>query len=172
MVAKPDDGFAGAAAREDDAVLARALHDGQRQKGIYGTDIVDQNNLFRAYALGNVRELTHQSRRSDPAMLQASSTTRAASKRIPTKTYARELMELFTLGIGQLQRAATCAKARALSPAGTFQRQTGQFFLNARQHDDGDKTFLGQSGDFSGDDIVDIIFRQPACAAMVRRQRS
>ncbi len=130
-------------------------------KGIYGTDIVDQNNLLRAYALGNWRELTHQIVR-DRAMLKWLDNARSV-KAHPNENMARELMELFTLGIGNYSEQDVRESARAFTGY-TFQRQTGQFYLNARQHDNGDKTFLGQSGDFSGDDVVDIIFRQPACA--------
>jgi uncharacterized protein (DUF1800 family) len=130
-------------------------------KGIYGSDIVDQNNLLRAYALGNWRELTHAMVR-DRAMLKWLDNARSV-KAHPNENMARELMELFTLGIGHYSEQDVRESARAFTGY-TFQRSTGQFYLNAAQHDDGSKTFLGQTGNFNGDDIVEIIFKQPACA--------
>jgi uncharacterized protein (DUF1800 family) len=130
-------------------------------KGIYGNDIVDQNALLRSYALGNWRELTHQIVR-DRAMLKWLDNARSV-KAHPNENMARELMELFTLGIGNYTEQDVRESARAFTGY-TFIRATGQFYFNGRQHDDGDKTFLGQTGAFNGDDIVDIIFKQPACA--------
>ena len=75
-------------------------------------------------------------------------------------------MELFTLGIGNYTEQDIRESARAFT-GWTFQRQpdgTGVFFDNQRTHDDGVKTFLGRTGNFSGTDIVNIIFQQPAAA--------
>ena len=130
-------------------------------KGIYGTDIVDQNNLLRGYALGNWRELTHAIVR-DRAMLKWLDNARSV-KAHPNENMARELMELFTLGIGNYTEQDVRESARAFTGY-TFQRRTGQFYFNAAQHDNGPKIFLGQVGDFNGDDVVEIIFKQPACA--------
>ncbi len=79
----------------------------------------------------------------------------------PNENYARELMELFTLGIGNYTEEDVRESARALT-GWTIDRQTGEFTFNARVHDDGSKTFLSRTGNFNGDDIVDIIFQQPA----------
>jgi uncharacterized protein (DUF1800 family) len=73
-------------------------------------------------------------------------------------------MELFTLGIGNYTEQDIRESARAFT-GWTFRRNpdgTGTFVDNRAQHDDGTKTFLGQTGNFSGGDIVNIIFRQPA----------
>ena len=129
------------------------------QKGIYGTDIVDQNWLLRHYALGNWRDLTHQIAR-DRAMLKWLDNARNV-KAHPNENFARELMELFTLGIGNYTENDVRESARAFTGY-TFRRRTGEFFFNAAQHDDGSKTFLGQTGNFNGDDVIDIIFTQPA----------
>jgi len=67
-------------------------------KGIYGLDIVEQNELLRRYALGNWRELTHYVAR-DRAMLKWLDNARSL-KAHPNENFARELMELFTLGVG------------------------------------------------------------------------
>ncbi|MBV9409544.1 MAG: DUF1800 family protein, partial [Candidatus Eremiobacteraeota bacterium] len=78
----------------------------------------------------------------------------------------RELMELFTLGIGNYTEQDIRESARAFT-GWTFRRNpdgTGTFFDNQNQHDNGVKTFLGQSGNFTGADIVSIIYKQPAAS--------
>jgi len=129
------------------------------QKGVYGLDIVEQNELLRRYALGNWRELTHGIAR-DRAMLKYLDNARNV-KAHPNENFARELMELFTLGIGNYTENDVRESARAFTGY-TFRRLTGRFFFNAAQHDDGAKTFLGRTGNFTGDDAIDIIFAQPA----------
>ncbi len=132
------------------------------QKGISGQEMLMQNQLFREYALGNVRDLTlHVSQ--DPAMLRYLDNN-VNVKAHPNENYARELMELFTLGIGNYTEQDIRESARAFT-GWTFRRNpdgTGEFFDNARQHDDGAKTFLGRTGNFNGADVVRIIFEQPA----------
>jgi len=132
------------------------------EKGTSAQMLLMQNQLFREYALGNVRDLTlHVSQ--DPAMLRYLDNN-VNEKAHPNENYARELMELFTLGIGNYTEQDIRESARAFT-GWTFRRTpdgTGQFFDNRNQHDDGVKTFLRQSGTFSGTDIVNVIFRQPA----------
>jgi len=134
------------------------------EKGTTEQELFMQNQLFREYALGNVRDLT-QHVSQDPAMLRyLDNNVNAAAH--PNENYARELMELFTLGIGNYTETDVRESARAFT-GWTFRRNpdgTGYFFDNVRQHDDGKKTFLGQTGNFTGSDIVAIIFRQPAAA--------
>ena len=132
------------------------------EKGTAAQELLMQNQLFRQYALGNVRDLTlHVSQ--DPAMLRYLDNN-VNAKAHPNENYARELMELFTLGIGNYTEQDIRESARAFT-GWTFRRNpdgTGTFVDNRGQHDDGTKTFLGQTGNFSGGDIVNIIFRQPA----------
>jgi len=128
-------------------------------KNIYGLDIVEQNELLRRYALGNWRELTHYVAR-DRAMLKWLDNARSV-KAHPNENFARELMELFTLGIGNYTEQDVRESARAFTGF-TFAPRTGQFYFNAAQHDDGSKTFLGRTGNFNGDDVIDIILTQPA----------
>lgn len=130
------------------------------QKGITPQELVVQNQLFRRNALGNFHALTLAVSR-DPAMLKYLDNTRS-QKAQPNENYARELMELFTLGIGNYTEADVRESARAFTGWQT-RRGTG-FYVNERQHDDGTKAFLGRSGNFDGKDIVDIIFAQPAAA--------
>jgi uncharacterized protein (DUF1800 family) len=136
-------------------------------KGIYGTDIVDQNWLLRHYALGNWRDLTHQIAR-DRAMLKWLDNARNV-KAHPNENFARELMELFTLGIGNYTENDVRESARAFTGY-TFRRRTGEFYFNATQHDGGDKTFLGHTGNLNGDDVIDIIFTQPTAPKYFARR--
>ncbi len=129
-------------------------------KGITAQDILTQNQLYRSYALGNIRKLT-LAVSHDPAMLKYLD-NRANRAQHPNENYARELMELFTLGIGNYTEQDVRESARAFT--GYTLDADDQFVFNPRQHDDGSKTFLGQTGNFTGDDIVNIIFQQPAAA--------
>lgn len=75
----------------------------------------------------------------------------------PNENYAREIMELFSLGIGNYSEDDIKESARAFT--GWQTKSTG-FYFNAKEHDNGNKTFLGESGTFNGDDIVSILVKQ------------
>jgi uncharacterized protein (DUF1800 family) len=81
----------------------------------------------------------------------------------PNENYARELMELFTLGVNQYSEEDIRSSARAWT-GWRYSRFTEQATFDERFHDDGVKTFLGRTGNLTGDDVVDIIFEQPQCA--------
>jgi len=132
-------------------------------KGVQPSDLANQNQLLRGYALGNLHALT-LSLSQDPAMLVYLDNARS-EKEHPNENYARELMELFTLGIGNYTENDVRESARAFT-GWSVRRGGGGFAFNARQHDDGSKTFLGQTGNFDGQSIVDIIFQQPAAARL------
>ena len=132
-----------------------------RSKGIYGLDIAEQNALLRRHALGNFRELVHQISK-DRAMLKWLDGARNV-KAQPNENYARELMELFTLGIGNYTEHDVRESARAFT-GWTFRKPDGPVYFDAAEHDDGVKTFLGRTGQFDGDAIVDIIMAQPAAS--------
>jgi hypothetical protein len=121
--------------------------------------LYQQNVLLRRHALGNFKQLIAEISR-DPAMLDYLNNNQN-KKEHPNENYARELMELFTLGIGNYTENDIKQSARAFS-GWTFAGD--QFVFNAREHDDGMKTFLGQSGNFDGTDIIRIIFEQPAAS--------
>ena len=123
-----------------------------------------QNVLLRRHATGNFRELLHAIAR-DPAMvLYLDNQTNRVGQ--PNENFARELLELFTLGEGQYSEQDIKAAARAFT-GWKVSRKTGRFRFNARQHDDGVKVFLGQTGNFNGDDILDIILQQPRTAEFI-----
>lgn len=123
-----------------------------------------QNKLFRDYAFGNFRDLT-KAITVDPAMLIYLDGIQNR-KGAPNENYARELLELFTLGIGNYTELDVKEAARAL----TGWRVDGLTpYLTQSRFDDGIKTFLGESGNFNHDDIVDIIFNQNAAAQFICR---
>jgi len=131
------------------------------QKGVSPRMVLAQNQLFRDNALGNVRELTWNVS-VDPAMLLYLDNAKN-EKAHPNENYARELMELFTLGLNHYTEQDIRESARAWS-GWTVNRLSGQARFIAARHDDGQKTFLGRSGNFSGRDIVDTIFSQAQSA--------
>ncbi len=136
------------------------------QKGIPAEVLIAQNNLFRSSALGNVRGLT-LAVSQDPAMLRYLDNAQNV-KAHPNENYARELMELFTLGIGNYTETDVRESARSFT-GWSFDRDWAFKNFPAR-HDDGTKTFLGKTGNFTGSDIVEIIFTQPAAARLFAKK--
>ncbi len=134
------------------------------QKGVTPAMAYEQNRLFRSYALGNLRELTRRVS-VDPAMLIYLDNARN-EKRHPNENYAREMMELFTLGVDQYTEEDVRQAARAWT-GWTYNRRLGRAVFVPGRHDDGVKTFLGQTGKFNGDDVVDIVFSRPQCARFI-----
>lgn len=123
-----------------------------------------QDVLLRRYALGNYRELVHAIAH-DPAMLYYLDASRNRKDQ-PNENFARELLELFTLGEGHYSEADVREAARAFT-GWRFDAATGQFAFARNQHDDGRKNFLGRSGNFDGDDIIDIVLEQPQAARFI-----
>jgi uncharacterized protein (DUF1800 family) len=121
-----------------------------------------QNQLFRKFATGNYRALTLEVSK-DPAMLVYLNNNQNV-KAHPNENYARELMELFTLGIGNYTENDIKESARAFTG---WTNAGDQFIFRPNLHDTGMKTFLGRTGNFNGDDIVDIIFRQAATSTYI-----
>src|SRR2546428_3942567 len=115
--------------------------------------------LFRQMATGSFKELI-LAISQDPAMLSYLDNN-SNRKGKPNENYARELMELFTLGVGNFGEQDVKEAARAFT-GWTF---TGnEFVFRRNQHDDGVKTFLGRTGTFDGTDVIEILFAQPAAA--------
>ena len=118
-----------------------------------------QNDLFRAHALGDFSTLLAAVVK-DPAMLIWLDST-ANRKAHPNENFAREVMELFTLGRGLYTERDVQEAARAFT--GWFVTRD-RFQEVASQHDAGSKTVLGRAGNFDGDDIPGILLAQPSCA--------
>lgn len=127
-----------------------------------------QNALLRREALGSFESLVQGIAR-DPAMLiYLDSVTNR--KTHPNENFAREVMELFVLGLGNYSERDIQELARCFTG---WEIQRGQFKFNRFQHDYGQKKFLGKSGEFDGDDGLRVILEQPAapqfiCQKLVR----
>ena len=115
-----------------------------------------QNTQFRRHAAGNFKELLHDISK-DPAMLEYLDNNRNR-KGQPNENYAREVMELFTLGEGHYTENDIKEAARALT-GWTF--VGNRFHFERRQHDEGEKTILGRTGNFDGTQFLDILLSQP-----------
>ncbi len=126
-----------------------------------------QNETFRRNALGNFETLLKEISR-DPAMMIFLDLAQSLKKR-PNENWAREAMELFTLGIGNYSEEDIRQSARAFTGY-RINLRNQQFRYLPGQHDPGRKTFIGHSGNFSGDDILDIILQQPACPEFIGRK--
>lgn len=86
----------------------------------------------------------------------------------PNENFAREVMELFTMGRGNYTEQDVKEAARAFT--GWEANINGEFVFRSFVHDDGEKIFLGKKGNFSGDDILDIILEQPQTATFITRK--
>jgi uncharacterized protein (DUF1800 family) len=122
-----------------------------------------QNVMLRRNALGNYRTLLHEMVR-DPAMV-AYLNGQQNRKQAPNENFARELLELFTLGEGHYTEADIKQAARAFT--GWKVISPGVAEVDSRQFDEGRKSFFGKSGHFDGHDIIDIILEQPRAAEFV-----
>ncbi|HWB13565.1 MAG TPA: DUF1800 domain-containing protein [Pirellulales bacterium] len=124
-----------------------------------------QNVILRNNALGRFAPLLDQVSK-DPAMLVwLDSTTN--HKAHPNENFAREVMELFCLGIGNYSEHDIKEAARAFTG---WELRQSEFRFNRYQHDPGQKTVLGQTGAWTGDDVLRILLQQPATARFLVRK--
>lgn len=119
-------------------------------------------DLLHRHALGHFRDMLQEISK-DPAMLVWLDTNQS-KKGMPNENYARELMELFSLGIGHYTEQDIREAARAFTG---WEIRDGRAHWNANQHDAGEKTVLGKTGRWKGDDIVRFCVDQPACATFI-----
>jgi uncharacterized protein (DUF1800 family) len=123
-----------------------------------------QNDLFRRFATGNWLEMLVQVSK-DPAMLiwldQAQS-----RKAHPNENFARELMELFTLGEGHYTEKDVTEAARALT-GWSYDRPNQEFIERPFIHDNGTKTVLGRTGNLDGQEVLEQILAQPQAAHFI-----
>ena len=124
-----------------------------------------QLELFRRHAVGNFRDLLIGVAQ-DPAMLVFLDAGRNV-KGAPNENFGREVMELFTLGVGNYEEKDIREAARAFTG---WTNDDLSYKLDAEKHDDGMKTFLGRTGNFDGVAILDIILEQKAAANFLARK--
>jgi uncharacterized protein (DUF1800 family) len=138
-------------------------------------DMIKQMEILRSKGLGNYKELLLEISKN-PAMLfwlDNNQNHRTA----PNENWGRELLELFSMGQGHYSEDDVKMAARAFTgwtmkpklPRSPYMRGTWEFEYHAEDHDDGPKTFLGRSGNFNGEDIIDIIAEEPATARFIAR---
>jgi uncharacterized protein (DUF1800 family) len=111
-----------------------------------------QHEVLRQHAAGNFRSFVHEISR-DPAMIDYLN-NQQNRKGKPNENYARELMELFTLGVGNYSENDIKEAAKAFTGWG---HDGDDYIFRRNFHDDGPKTFFGRTGNFNGNDIIDII---------------
>src|SRR5437588_9362404 len=119
-------------------------------------------DLMTRHALGSFRDLLQEVSK-DPAMMVWLDTNQS-KKGQPNENYARELMELFSLGIGNYTEKDIREAARAFTG---WEVRDAKAFFNANQHDDGAKTVLGRTGDWNGEDVVRICLDQERCPEFI-----
>jgi uncharacterized protein (DUF1800 family) len=124
-----------------------------------------QNCLLREHALGRFGPFLQAVSR-DPAMLVWLDSNRNVKGK-PNENYARELMELFALGVGHYTERDVREAARAFTG---WHTDTARFTFDAGSHDGGTKTVLGQTGSWDGSDVVRIVLEQAAAARFLVRK--
>ena len=146
--------------------------------------ILNQVEKFRHYGLGSFRTILLEVSR-DPAMIFWLD-NKDSHKDAVNENYGRELLELFSMGVGNytehdvrqcsraftgwtIQNAALHTARVARDSVWPYGRLDWQFEYHGDDHDEGEKTFLGSSGAFDGDKVIDIICEQPATARFVAR---
>ena len=126
----------------------------------------DLLGVVRANALENFRDLLHQVSKS-AAMLNFLNANQNR-KDHPNENFAREVMELFTLGRGNYTEHDIKEAARAFTGWGANVK--GEFVFRKFQHDDGTKTIFGKTGNFSGEEVLDLLLEQKQTAHFIARK--
>ena len=135
-----------------------------QQKVRFSRLMYQQNATLRAHALGSFADLLRAASK-DPAMLIYLDTAQSR-KGQPNENFAREVMELFTLGEGHYGEADIKEAARAFT-GWSLDRDTGRYLFRPAIHDYGMKTVLGKSGRFDGDGVLDVILDRPQTAEFI-----
>jgi len=120
-------------------------------------------NTIRKNALGNFKDLLFEVSQS-PAMLNFLN-NQQNKKDHPNENFAREVMELFTMGRGNYTEKDVREGARAFT--GWSYDKEGNFKERKNLHDEGSKTFLGKAGNFDGSDVLNIILEQKSTAQFI-----
>ena len=136
---------------------------------------IAQLDTFRRNGLSDFRTILLDLAK-DPAMIHFLDNSEN-HKDEPNENWGRELLELFSMGVGNYTEQDVKMAARAFTgwtftqpiPLDPYGRYDAEFIYVADDHDDGVKTFLGETGRFDGEDIIDIIIAQPATARFIAR---
>lgn len=123
----------------------------------------NQNNMLRQHALGKFPDLLHAVAKNPAMILYLNN--QQNKKEAPNENFAREVMELFTLGIGHYTEKDIKEAARAFT--GWTVNRKGEFEFRSEDHDNGPKEFMGRTGNFSGEDILNIILEQKQTAVFI-----
>ena len=121
---------------------------------------------IRENALGNFKDLLREVSKS-PSMLSFLNNQQNRKKK-PNENFAREVMELFTMGRGNYTENDVKEAARAFTGWGFNLK--GEFEFRKMQHDDDSKTVLGKTGNFTGDDVLDILLEQKQTAKFITKK--
>ena len=137
-------------------------------------------SMFRDNGMGNFRELLYKLS-TNPGMMYYLDNSESHKANL-NENYGRELLELFSLGVGKDDTfnyseddVKACAHAftgwnvAPAYPPFPYGRSPWEFRFDPTDHDDGEKTFLGETGRWNGDDIIDIICKQPSTARFISR---
>ncbi len=135
-----------------------------QQKVRFARLMYGQNAMLRANALGNFGTLLHAASKDAAMLVYLDSAQNRKGQ--PNENFAREVMELFTLGEGHYTEQDVKEAARAFT-GWSLDRDTGQYVFRPRVHDQGSKTVLARSGNFDGDAVLDILLAQPATAEFI-----
>jgi hypothetical protein len=137
--------------------------------------LLEQISMFRHMGMGNYRALL-LGLAKNPAMIYFLDNNEN-HKRAVNENWGRELLELFSMGVGNYTEKDVREASRAFTgwtiapkiPRLPYGRFPWQFEYLAEDHDDGEKEFLGHKGRFNGEDIINIVVQQPACHRFIAR---
>jgi hypothetical protein len=137
--------------------------------------LLEQIQLFRQMGMGNYRALLVELAKN-PSMIFWLDNNENHGYAV-NENWGRELLELFSLGVGNYTEKDVREASRAFTgwtfetkiPRLPYGRFPWKFQYRPEDHDDGEKEFLGHRGRFNGEDIINIIVEQPACARFVAR---
>jgi len=137
--------------------------------------ILEQIDLFRHHGMGNYRELLLKVAKN-PSMIFWLDNNQNHGTEV-NENWGRELLELFSLGGGNYTEVDVREASRAFTgwgfetklPRLPYGRFPWKFQYRPEDHDEGEKTFLGHKGNFNGEDIINIVVEQPACAKFICR---
>jgi hypothetical protein len=138
-------------------------------------ELIAQADMLREKGMGNYRELL-LALAKNPAMIYWLDNCDNHAQAV-NENWGRELLELFSMGVGTYTETDVREASRAFTgwtiapalPRGYYNRWDWEFEYLEEDHDDSAKTFLGHTGNFNGEDIIDIIVQQPACHRFIAR---